>query len=77
MDGARDLYISAVTHKAFVDEHEEGTEAAAAVGAVISSMAVFRPQPIPTFRADHPFTFLIRDTHSGSIFFLGVVVDPT
>ena len=36
-----------------------------------------RPLPIPVFRADHPFFFLIRDTHSGSILFLGRVVDPT
>jgi serpin B len=77
MDGARDLYISAVVHKAFVDVNEEGTEAAAATGTVMRSMAVFRPQPIPTFRADHPFLFLIRDTQSGSILFLGRVVDPT
>jgi serpin B len=77
MDGDRDLLISAVVHKAFVDVNEEGTEAAAATGMVARSMAVMRPQPIPTFRADHPFLFLIRDTRSGSILFLGRVVDPT
>jgi serpin B len=36
-----------------------------------------RPLPIPVFRADHPFLFLIRDTHSGSILFLGRVADPS
>ena len=77
MDGERDLFISAVVHKAFVDVNEEGTEAAAATGVVMRSMAVFRPLPIPTFRADHPFVFLIRDTHSGSILFLGRMADPT
>lgn len=77
MDGARDLCLSAVVHKAFVDVNEEGTEAAAATGTVMRSMAVFRPLPIPVFRADHPFLFLIRDTHSGSILFLGRVVDPS
>jgi serpin B len=77
MDGARDLFISAVVHKAFIDVDEEGTEAAAATGVVIRSMAIMMPQPIPIFRADYPFIFLIRDNHSGSILFLGRLVDPT
>jgi serpin B len=76
MDGARDLFISAVVHKAFVEVNEEGTEAAAATGVAMAASA-FRPQPIPVFRADHPFIFLIRDTHSGSILFLGRMTDPS
>jgi serpin B len=77
MDGQRDLFISAVVHKAFVDVNEEGTEAAAATGVVMRSMAVMRPRPTPVFRADHPFIFLIRDTRSGGILFLGRMVDPS
>jgi len=77
MDGGRDLYLSAVVHKAFVEVNEEGTEAAAATGVMIRSMAVMRPKPTPVFRADHPFIFLIRDLSSGSILFLGRLVDPT
>jgi len=77
MDGERDLFISAVVHKAFVDVNEEGTEAAAATGVVMRMNAVRMPRPTPIFRADHPFLFLIRDLHSGSILFLGRVVDPT
>jgi serpin B len=76
MDGARDLYLSAVVHKAFVDVNEEGTEAAAATGAVVAMRAVVRPKPIPTFRADHPFIFLIRENASGSILFLGRLAEP-
>jgi serpin B len=77
MDGGRDLYLSAVIHKAFVDVNEEGTEAAAATGVMMRSMAVMRPRPTPVFRADHPFIFLIRDLSSSSILFLGRLVDPT
>lgn len=77
MDGERDLFISAVVHKAFVDVNEEGTEAAAATAVVMRSMAVLMPRPTPIFRADHPFIFLIRDNHPGSVLFLGRLVDPT
>jgi serpin B len=68
------LYIGAVIHKAFVDVNEEGTEAAAstAVGFTLASM----PEPVPTFRADHPFIFMIRDDNTGSILFMGRIVDP-
>jgi serpin B len=55
MDGGRDLYLSAVIHKAFVEVNEEGTEAAAATGVMMQSMAVMRPRPTPVFRANHPF----------------------
>ncbi len=74
MDGAWDLYVSAVVHKAYVDVNEEGTEAAAATGALVSRSMFTQPA---IFRADHPFLFLIRDNHSGSILFMGRVVDPT
>ncbi|MBW2645389.1 MAG: serpin family protein [Deltaproteobacteria bacterium] len=76
MDGTKTLYISAVVHKAFVDVNEEGTEAAAATGVVMRLTSAL-PTPPPVFRADHPFVFLIRDNHSGSILFLGRIVDPT
>jgi serpin B len=70
------LYISAVIHKAFVDVNEQGTEAAAATGVVMKAMAVRRPTPVPVFRADHPFVFLIRDTKAGSILFMGRLTKP-
>jgi serine protease inhibitor len=31
----------------------------------------------PTFKADRPFLFLVRDRQSGSVLFLGRVVNPT
>ena len=75
INGKRDLFISAVIHKAFVEVNEEGTEAAAATGVVMRLTSV-GPAPIPVFRADHPFLFLIRDNLSGSILFIGRVANP-
>jgi serpin B len=76
MTGNRDLFISAVIHKAFVDVNEEGTEAAAST-AVNAVGTAGDPQEPPVFRADHPFVFLIRDNRTGAILFLGRIVDPT
>jgi serpin B len=68
------LTLTAVIHKAYVDVNEEGTEAAAATGAVVGVTSMGPPPAI--FRADHPFVFLIRDNSSGSILFLGRLVQP-
>src|SRR5262249_44277268 len=71
IDGSRNLFISAVFHKAWGEVNEEGTEAAAATAVTIKRSAIIRePTTPPVFRADHPFVFLIRDTRSGSILFL-------
>jgi serpin B len=65
------LLIDRAIHKAFVDVNEKGTEAAAATGvAMTTSMP-------PTFRADHPFVFVILDNETGNVLFLGKVVDPS
>jgi len=69
------LYIGVVAHKAFVDVNEEGTEAAAATGVGMKMAAL--PVRTPVFRADHAFFFLIRHNPSGSILFMGRVLDPT
>jgi serpin B len=75
INGKRDLLISAVIHKAYVEVNEEGTEAAAATG-VVMRLTSIGPAPIPVFRADHPFLFLIRDNLTGSILFVGRVTNP-
>jgi len=69
------LFISQAVHKAFVDVNEEGTEAAAATAIVVGTTSV-KP-PIPVFKADHPFVFLIQDDSTGNILFIGRVIDPT
>lgn len=70
------FYISGVFHKAWVEVNEEGTEAAAATGVAIKALALAKPMPPQVFRADHPFIFLIRDTQSGSVLFVGRLADP-
>ncbi len=72
LTGARDLYISAVIHQAFVEVNEEGTEAAAATGVVMQELAIM---DLPVFRADRPFIFLIEHLETGAILFMGRVVD--
>lgn len=69
------LFISAVIHKAFVDVHEKGTEAAAAT-AVIMAKSEAPIVPEATFHVNRPFTFLIQENHSGSILFMGRVMNP-
>jgi serpin B len=76
--GNRSLWISEVIHKAFVAVDEQGTEAAAATAIGMRAMSMIQDSTPPIeFRADHPFVFLIRDTKSGAILFLGRVSNPT
>jgi serpin B len=74
MTGGRDLFISAVVHKAFVSVDEAGTEAAAAT-AVIMKVTALPGTPVE-FTANRPFIFLIRDIETGSILFIGRVLNP-
>lgn len=75
MTGTRELFISDVIHKAFIAVDEQGTEAAAATAAVMKLAGV--PPPPPVFKADHPFLFLICDNITGSILFMGRVLNPS
>ena len=74
IDGMGGLFISKILHKAFIQLDEEGTEAAAATAVVLDGSV---GDPMPEFRADHPFLFLIRDNVTDSILFLGRVIEPT
>lgn len=73
IDDRRDLSVSDVRQKAFVEVTEQGTTAGAATGTAVSLIAMVRPM---RFRADHPFAYVIRDTRSGVILFAGRVVQP-
>ena len=67
-----DLYISAVTHKTFIEVDEEGSEAAAATVVAIGETSA---GPAP-FLVNRPFLFVIRERFSGTILFMGKVLDP-
>ena len=75
INGARDIYISAVVHKAFIEVEEKGTEAAAATAVVGVRAAMILDKELE-FRADHPFLYLIRDDKSGAILFFGRLNRP-
>jgi len=72
MDGSTNLSISDVIHKAYVQVNESGTEAAAVTVQIVKTKGM-----ADRFIVDHPFIFLIRDNGSGSILFIGRIVDPT
>ena len=75
VDGSQDLYVSHVIHKAYVEVNEEGTEAAAATAVVMKMTCM--PRPLVVFRADHPFLFFIKHIQSGSVLFMGRLVNPS
>ncbi|MBN3894649.1 MAG: serpin family protein [Nostoc sp. NOS(2021)] len=72
----KNFAISEVKHKTFVEVNEEGTEAAAATSVGIVATA-FREEPEP-FRmiVDRPFFCAIRDNQTGSVLFMGSIINP-
>jgi serpin B len=78
MTGNRGLNIGEVLHKAFVSVDESGTEAAAATAVIIeagSAPGQSEERPM-IMRIDRPFIFLIRDIETGTILFIGRVMNP-
>ena len=70
------LVISDVIHKAFVAVDEEGTEAAAATASIAIPVSGAPGPPVEVI-VDRPFIFLIRDRATGTILFVGRVLDPS
>jgi serine protease inhibitor len=62
-------YIDEVRQKSVVRVDEEGTEAAA-----VTTVIMWESAP-PEIRADRPFLFVIRERLSGTILFLGAVME--
>ncbi len=72
------VMIGQVIHQSFVNVDEEGTEAAAATAVVseLGAMLDFGEPQWVSFRADHPFLFMIRHVRSGSVLFMGRIANP-
>ncbi|NMC39339.1 MAG: serpin family protein [Bacteroidales bacterium] len=72
--GLYDLLISFIKHQAFIETNEEGTEAAAAtvVGFELTSAPDFL-----VLNLDRPFIYIIRETTTNSIVFMGRLSDPS
>ena len=66
------LKITEVKHKTYVKVDEEGTEAAA-----VTSVEIGLTSAPSSFTVDRPFLFVIHENHSGTILFMGKIVDPT
>jgi serpin B len=72
INGARDLSVQSVIHKAIIAVDEKGTTASAATG--VSVGLVSAP---PTLVVNRPFLFFVRHNATGAILFQGRVVDPS
>jgi len=74
MTGRKDLYISHVLHQAYINVNESGTEATAATAVIMNmTSALMYPK---VFKADHSFIYLIKDNATGSILFMGKIMNP-
>ena len=73
MSSRRGLHLSKVVHKSFMEVTEEGTEAAAATGAVVMMRSL---SVVPRFCADRPFLFFIQHGKTGAILFCGRFCSP-
>ncbi|MCV3213483.1 serpin family protein [Plectonema radiosum NIES-515] len=72
----KNLTISQVKHKTFVEVNEEGTEAAAATsGEIVATSAIEKPKPFRMI-VDRPFFCAVRDNQTGSVLFMGSIVEP-
>ncbi|KAM7517104.1 hypothetical protein LguiA_006687 [Lonicera macranthoides] len=71
-----EMHITKIMHKCVIEVDEVGTEAAAITLARFWACARHKPAVLPSFVADHPFMFMIREESSGNVVFVGVVVNP-
>ena len=70
---AADLYVTQVLHKAKIEVDEQGTKAAAVTVIEAAGCAMVEEKIPVIFEADRPFVYVIQDTRTGMILFMGRV----
>lgn len=70
---AEDLFVSTVIHKAKIEVDEQGTKAAAVTAVVANGAECIQEPVFIDFIADRPFFFVIEDTETGVILFMGQI----
>ena len=73
---SENAFISRVKHKTFAEVNEEGTEASAATSVEMRVTSAMRPPKAFRMIVDHPFFFAIRDNKTGTVLFMGSIIDP-
>lgn len=74
-NNSKDLYISSINHKSYIEVNEQGTKASAATSASIDKMAL---ENVPIdIEFDRPFIYIIKQSNSDDILFFGAVYTPT
>lgn len=77
-DALGPVSVSDVIHAAYIKTNEKGTEAAAATGIGLEMMsAETKPKKVKTVIADDTFIFIISDTDTDTVLFMGRVVTPS
>jgi serpin B len=69
------LYISRVKHKTFIETNEDGSEAAAVTSVEVGVTSVGPDQPY-FFAVNRPFVYFIQEKSTGTILFIGTVMNP-
>ena len=65
------LTVSEVNQKTYVNVDEAGSEAAAVTTIGVRLTAMRPVEQVPVMNVDRPFYYMISDTESGIIFFIG------
>ena len=80
INSKRDLSVSSIFHKCFIEVKEEGTEAAAVTYidhlVYASAPGDFLPEIIQVFKCERPFLFFIHDNELDTILFMGRCSKP-